>query len=118
MKNVILFIKVNYKSFSQVVVLGSATFQPFMQLSASQKREVIEDLLDLQIFSTMNSVLKDKVLQNSESISKNEYDRKLIQSKIHVFCSFFFFLNIFIHMHYYYGVLAYLFLFLFLHICI
>ena len=75
-------IKVNYKSFSQVVVLGSATFQPFMQLSASQKREVIEDLLDLQIFSTMNSVLKDKVLQNSESISKNEYDRKLIQSKI------------------------------------
>jgi DNA repair exonuclease SbcCD ATPase subunit len=53
-----------------------------MQLSASQKREVIEDLLDLQIFSTMNSVLKDKVLQNSESISKNEYDRKLIQSKI------------------------------------
>lgn len=75
-------IKVNYKSFSQVVVLGSATFQPFMQLSASQKREVIEDLLDLQIFSTMNSVLKDKVLKNSESISKNEYDRKLIQSKI------------------------------------
>lgn len=75
-------IKVNYKSFSQVVVLGSATFQPFMQLSASQKREVIEDLLDLQIFSTMNSVLKDKVLQNSESISKNEYNRKLIQSKI------------------------------------
>lgn len=75
-------IKVNYKSFSQVVVLGSATFQPFMQLTASQKREVIEDLLDLQIFSTMNSVLKDKVLKNSESISKNEYDRKLIQSKI------------------------------------
>lgn len=75
-------IKVNHKSFSQVVVLGSATFQPFMQLSASQKREVIEDLLDLQIFSTMNSVLKDKVLRNSDSISKNEYDRKLIQSKI------------------------------------
>ena len=64
-------IKVNHKSFCQVVVLGTATFQPFMQLSAGQRREIIEDLLDLQIFTTMNSLLKDKVLKNTDSISKN-----------------------------------------------
>jgi DNA repair exonuclease SbcCD ATPase subunit len=75
-------IKVNFKSFSQVVVLGSATFQPFMQLAAGQKREIIEDLLDLQIFTTMNSLLKDKVLENSEAIGDNSTNRKLIESKI------------------------------------
>jgi len=75
-------IKVNFKSFSQVVVLGSATFQPFMQLAAAQKREVIEDLLDLQIFTTMNSLLKDKVLENSEAIGNNSTERKLLESKI------------------------------------
>ena len=55
-------IKVNHKSFCQVVILGSATFQPFMQLPSGQRRDIIEDLLDLQIFTTMNSLLKDKVL--------------------------------------------------------
>ena len=75
-------IKVNFKSFSQVVVLGSATFQPFMQLAAAQKREVIEDLLDLQIFTTMNSLLKDKNIENSDKINKNLTERKVIESKI------------------------------------
>lgn len=75
-------IKVNHKSFSQVVVLGSATFQPFMQLAAAQKREVIEDLLDLQIFSTMNSLLKDKVLSNTDAVNKNTNNRNIIESKI------------------------------------
>lgn len=75
-------IKVNHKSFSQVVVLGSATFQPFMQLSASQRREVIEDLLDLQIFTVMNSLLKDKVLTNSENIYDVNSKKKIVESKI------------------------------------
>lgn len=75
-------IKVNHKSFCQVVVLGSATFQPFMQLNAYQRREIIEDLLDLQIFTTMNSLLKDKVLINSESIQSVNSDKKLIEEKI------------------------------------
>jgi DNA repair exonuclease SbcCD ATPase subunit len=75
-------IKVNHKSFCQVVVLGSATFQPFMQLTAYQRREIIEDLLDLQIFTTMNSLLKDKVLINSENIQSASSDKKLIEEKI------------------------------------
>lgn len=75
-------IKVNHKSFCQVVVLGSATFQPFMQLTAAQKREVIEDLLDLQIFTTMNSLLKDKVLENTDQINENYTNRRLLESKI------------------------------------
>ena len=53
-------LKLNYKSFTQVVILGSSTFVPFMQLGASVRREVIEDLLDIQIFSNMNSLLKDR----------------------------------------------------------
>ena len=75
-------IKVNHKSFSQVVVLGSATFQPFMQLSSSQRRDIIEDLLDLQIFTTMNALLKDKVQLNNEHIVKNNNNRKLIEEKL------------------------------------
>ena len=54
-------LKLNYKSFTQVVILGSSTFVPFMQLGASVRREVIEDLLDIQIFSQMNMLLKDRI---------------------------------------------------------
>lgn len=75
-------LKVNHKSFNQVVVLGSATFQPFMQLTPGSRREIIEDLLDLQIFTTMNSLLKDKVLINDEYIMRIVSDKKIIQSKI------------------------------------
>ena len=75
-------LKVNHKSFSQVVVLGSATFQPFMQLSAYQRREIIEDLLDLQIFTTMNSLLKDKVLINSDKINTYSSEKKILEEKI------------------------------------
>jgi DNA repair exonuclease SbcCD ATPase subunit len=75
-------IKVNHKSFSQVVVLGSATFQPFMQLPGGQRREVIEDLLDLQIFTTMNALLKDKVLLNGTFITDTNNKRKIIEEKI------------------------------------
>ena len=58
-------IKLNYKSFTQIVILGSASFVPFMQLSNADRRAIIEDLLDIQIFSTMNGILKDKLSNNS-----------------------------------------------------
>jgi DNA repair exonuclease SbcCD ATPase subunit len=75
-------IRVNHKSFCQVVVLGSATFQPFMQLPAHQRREIIEDLLDLQIFTVMNSLLKDKILTNSESLIRYTTEKKSVEEKI------------------------------------
>ena len=75
-------LKVNHKSFSQVVVLGSATFQPFMQLNAYQRREIIEDLLDLQIFTTMNTLLKNKILINTEVLQRATADKNLIEEKI------------------------------------
>ena len=75
-------IKVNQRSFNQVVILGSATFQPFMQLPGGQRREIIEELLDLQIFTTMNSLLKDKVNDNNQSINDLVSEKKLIESKI------------------------------------
>lgn len=75
-------LKVNLKSFCQVVILGSATFQPFMQLSGSQRREVIEDILDLKIFTTMNLLLKDKINNNNDEIYKKSAEKKLVQSKI------------------------------------
>lgn len=62
-----LILKMNYKSFTQIVILGTASFTPFMQLKAADRREVIEDLLDIQIFSSMNSVVKDKL-----SVIKNQ----------------------------------------------
>jgi len=75
-------LKINYKSFCQVVVLGSATFLPFMQLSASQRREIIENLLDLQIFTTMNSLLKDKISENKDLLKDSENDLNLLKQKI------------------------------------
>lgn len=78
-KNVL---KINYKSFCQVVVLGSASFVPFMQLPASQRRAIIEDLLDLQVFTTMNTLLKEKVQDNTSLIQDNENDRKIVEAKI------------------------------------
>mgnify|MGYP003648788673 FL=1 len=75
-------LKMNHKSFSQVVVLGSSTFVPFMQLSAAQRREVIEDLLDLQIFSTMNNLLKEKITQSKNDIREIQYQIDLLEEKI------------------------------------
>lgn len=72
----------NYKSFNQIVVLGSATYVPFMELPAHSRREIIEDLLDIQVFSTMNNLLKDKVSTNRESITENKYQMDIIDSKI------------------------------------
>jgi len=75
-------LKINHKSFCQVVVVGTATFQPFMQLSASARREIIEDLLDLQIFTTMNTLLKSKVADNNEFIIEATAEQKYIIEKI------------------------------------
>lgn len=62
-------LRINYKSFSQVVVLGATTFVPFMQMSAAHRRQVIEDLLDLQVFSSMNVLLKDRVATNKNEVN-------------------------------------------------
>jgi len=77
-------LKLNFKSFCQVVVLGSASFVPFMQLPAAQRREVIEDLLDLQIFTTMNLLLKDKVQTNNEELASIASDQKVVMEKIRI----------------------------------
>ncbi len=75
-------LKINYKSFCQVVILGSASFVPFMQLPAAQRRAIIEDLLDLQVFTTMNTLLKDKVQENGNQLQLNENERRIVEAKI------------------------------------
>jgi len=74
-------LKMNYKSFTQIVILGSASFVPFMQLSASDRRNIIEDLLDIQIFSTMNSLVKDKLSTNKDATGTKKYDIDLTKQK-------------------------------------
>ena len=75
-------LKLNYKSFTQIVILGSASFTPFMQLAAAERRSIIEDLLDIQIFSRMNSVLKDKVSTLKDDLNTGKYSMDLIKEKI------------------------------------
>ena len=75
-------LKMSYKSFTQIVVLGSRNFTPFMQLSTADRRVVIEDLLDIQIFSTMASLLKDRVSENKNTLQKLDYDIHLLEEKI------------------------------------
>ena len=75
-------LKLNYKSFTQIVILGSASFVPFMQLSASTRREIVEDLLDIKIFSSMNSVIKDKIRKINEEIKDSSFLEKTTEEKI------------------------------------
>ena len=75
-------LKVNYKSFCQVVVLGSASYVPFMQLPTGQRREIIEDLLDLQVFTVMNNLLKDRLYFNAEDVRSADSEKKLLIEKI------------------------------------
>ena len=75
-------LKLNYKSFTQVVILGSASFVPFMQLSPGDRRLIIEDLLDIGIFSSMNSVVKEKMSTIKDSTTKNKYEMELTGEKI------------------------------------
>ena len=75
-------LKFNYRSFTQVVILGSSTFVPFMQLNSRARREVVEDILDIKIFSLMNLVLKTKVREVNTNITDTNYTKDLTQSKI------------------------------------
>ena len=75
-------IKMNYKSFTQIVILGSSTFVPFMQLTASNRREVIEDLLDIKIFSTMNNFIKDKIRVIKEDVKTLELKKESLNDKV------------------------------------
>ena len=72
----------NYKSFTQIVILGSSTFVPFMQLTASNRRDVIEDLLDIRIFSTMNVVLKEKIRSIKEEVKVLELKKESLLDKV------------------------------------
>lgn len=78
-------LKLNYRSFSQIVILGSASYMPFMQLPAAHRREVIEDLLDIQIFSTMNVLLKDKQGVNKIRVGDADYAIKSSADKIELY---------------------------------
>jgi DNA repair exonuclease SbcCD ATPase subunit len=75
-------LKMNYKSFTQIVILGSSTFVPFMQLPAAHRREVIEDLLDIKIFSSMNSIIKDKIRQCKDEIRTLELKKESFKDKV------------------------------------
>lgn len=75
-------LKLNYKSFTQVVILGSASFVPFMQLSPADRRAIIEDLLDIQIFSSMNSIVKNKISTIKDEQKTVDYNIKLVDAKI------------------------------------
>jgi len=75
-------IKMNYKSFTQIVILGSSNFVPFMQLSSSHRREVIEDLLDIKIFSSMNTIIKEKIKALKDEIKTFELKRESLKDKV------------------------------------
>ena len=75
-------IKMNYKSFTQIVILGSSTFVPFMQLTAANRREVIEDLLDIRIFSSMNTLIKEKIRVVKENIKVLELKKDSLIYKV------------------------------------
>ena len=76
-----VILKLNYKSFTQIVLLGNSSFEPFMQLKQSDRRAIVEDLLDIQIFSSMNMILKQKNSELKGEVQKNENQRKLNESQ-------------------------------------
>ena len=75
-------LKMNYKSFTQIVILGSSTFVPFMQLTATNRREVIEDLLDIKIFSSMSNLIKDKLRLIKDEIKTLELKKESLNDKV------------------------------------
>ena len=75
-------LKLNYKSFTQVVILGSSTFVPFMQLPAGHRREVVEDLLDIQVFSHMNMLLKERVKDNNAVLRECKHELEMATNNI------------------------------------
>ena len=81
-------IKMNYKSFTQIVILGSTNFVPFMQLTAPNRREVIEDLLDIKIFSSMNNLIKDKIRGVREEIRTLDLKKESLNDKVNMQTNF------------------------------
>jgi len=75
-------LKLNYKSFTQIVILGSSTFVPFMQLTTSNRREVIEDLLDIRIFSAMSNLIKDNIRERKEQIKSLDLKKSTLKDKM------------------------------------
>ena len=75
-------LKVNYKSFTQIVILGSSAFVPFMQLSGTNRREVIEDLLDIRIFSAMNNIIREKIRFQKDEINTLDFKKDNIKDKL------------------------------------
>ncbi len=75
-------LKLNYKSFTQIVILGSSTFVPFMQLTGANRREVIEDVLDIRIFSAMNTVIRDKLKNQRDTIKTLELGKENVKDKL------------------------------------
>jgi len=75
-------LKVNYKSFTQIVILGSSNFVPFMQLTSTHRREVIEDLLDIRIFSLMNNILKDKIRIHKDQVKSLDLKKDTLKDKM------------------------------------
>jgi DNA repair exonuclease SbcCD ATPase subunit len=75
-------LKLNYTSFTQIVILGSSTFIPFMQLPSHQRREIIEELLDIKIFTIMNTILKEKISENKVSLNDCKYELELHEEKL------------------------------------
>ena len=75
-------LKLNYKSFTQIVILGSSTFVPFMQLTTSNRREVIEDLLDIRIFSAMSNLIKDKLREKKDQVKSLELKKSTLKDKM------------------------------------
>jgi DNA repair exonuclease SbcCD ATPase subunit len=81
-------LKVNYKSFTQIVILGSSTFVPFMQLTTANRREVIEDLLDIRIFSAMNALIKEKIRLQKDEIKSLQLKKENLKDKVEMQKSF------------------------------
>ena len=79
-----VILKLNYKSFTQIVVLGNSSFEPFMQLKQSDRRTIVEDLLDIQIFSSMNGILKSKNSELKNDMGTLEIEKSLYKQKIEV----------------------------------
>ena len=75
-------LKLNYKSFTQIVILGSASFVPFMQLSTANRREVVEDLLDIKIFSAMNAVIKNRIKNTNDKIKELSLKQSMTEEKV------------------------------------
>ena len=75
-------LKLNYKSFTQIVILGSSTFVPFMQLTTSNRREVIEDLLDIRIFSAMSNLIKDNIRERKDQIKSLDLKKQTVRDKM------------------------------------